>query len=83
MHQSAHMLGLPLPSELIMQMQIDAHYCAATWRYMQELAVTHRDMTTLVSMDDKHKVNVGEPGYPLAAAEIGKQWGIMISANAL
>lgn len=24
-------------------------------------------------MDDKHKVNVGEPSYPLAAAERGKQ----------
>ena len=28
---------------------------------------------TMVSMDDKHKVKVGEPSYPLAAAERGKQ----------
>lgn len=27
----------------------------------------------MVSMDDKHKVKVGEPSYPLAAAERGKQ----------
>lgn len=40
---------------------------------MGELAVTHREITTLVSMDDKHKVKVGEPSYPLAAAERGKQ----------
>ena len=40
---------------------------------MCELAVTHREITTLVSMDDKHKVKVGEPSYLLAAAEWGKQ----------
>ena len=52
---------------------MDAHYCAAFWRYMREMAVEHRDIAVLVSMDDKHKVKVGEPGYPLAAAERGKQ----------
>ena len=29
--------------------------------------------TTFVSMDDKHKVKVGEPGCPLAAVERGRQ----------
>ena len=33
----------------------------------------HRELVTLVSMDDKHKVKVGEPSYPLASAERGKQ----------
>lgn len=32
-----------------------------------------RDKATLVSMDDKHKVKCGEPNYPIAAAERGKQ----------
>ncbi|CAB4016007.1 Hypothetical predicted protein [Paramuricea clavata] len=32
-----------------------------------------RELVTLVSMDDKHKVKVGEPSYPLAPAERGKQ----------
>ena len=40
---------------------------------MRELAVRHRELVTLVSMDDKHKIKVGEPSYPLAAAERGKQ----------
>ena len=34
---------------------------------------------TMVSMDDKHKVKVGEPSYPLAAAERGKQ--IIVGPN--
>ena len=40
---------------------------------MQEFAVHHRELVTLVSMDDKHKIKVGEPSYSLAAAERGKQ----------
>ena len=40
---------------------------------MRELAVRHRELFTLVSMDDKHKIKVGEPSYPLAAAERGNQ----------
>ena len=40
---------------------------------MREFAVQHRELVTLVSMDDKHKVKVGEPSYPLASAERGKQ----------
>ena len=52
---------------------IDSHYCAALWRYMREFAIQNRELVTLVSMDDKHKIKVGEPSYPLAAAERGKQ----------
>ena len=37
------------------------------------MAILHWDIVTLVSADDKHKVKVGEPSYPLAAAEHGKQ----------
>lgn len=40
---------------------------------MREFAIRNRELVTLVSMDDKHKVKVGEPSYPLAAAERGKQ----------
>ena len=38
---------------------------------MRELAVAHREITTLAWMINK--VKVGEPFYPLAAAERGKQ----------
>ena len=40
---------------------------------MREFAILNRVLVTMVSMDDKHKVKVGEPSYPLAAAERGKQ----------
>ncbi|XP_066928996.1 uncharacterized protein [Clytia hemisphaerica] len=52
---------------------VDAHYCAASWRYMREYAIKHRDIVHLVSLDDKHKIKCGEPSYPVAAVERGKK----------
>ena len=40
---------------------------------MREYAVQERDIVTLVSLDDKHKVKCGEPSYPVAAIERGKK----------
>ena len=40
---------------------------------MREYAVLHRDQCRLVSLDDKHRIKIGEPGFPVAAAERGKQ----------
>lgn len=40
---------------------------------MREYAVKERDVVTLVSMDDKHKVKCGEPSYPVAATVRGKK----------
>ena len=58
---------------------VDAHYCAAAWRCLRKLAITHRELATLVSMDDKHKIKIGEPLYPIAAAERGKQ--VLVGPN--
>ncbi|XP_033096588.1 uncharacterized protein LOC117100862 [Anneissia japonica] len=52
---------------------VDCHYASALFRYEKECAIMFRDHVTLVSMDDKHTIKVGEPGCPVAAAERGKQ----------
>ena len=52
---------------------VDAHYCAASWKYLREYAIKHRELVSLVSLDDKHKIKCGEPSYPVAAAERGKK----------
>ena len=52
---------------------IDSHYASALFRYLREFAVCYRSHCTMVSMDDKHTVKVGEPDYPVAGAERGKQ----------
>jgi len=51
----------------------DAHYGAAVFRYLCELAIKFREYTAFVCLDDKHKIKIGEPGYPLAAAEQGRR----------
>ena len=51
----------------------DVHYASAAFRYFMEMAVRFREYRVFLSVDGKHKVNVGEPGTPLAAVERGRQ----------
>lgn len=51
----------------------DQHYAAAVFRYLRELAVKFRDDALLVCLDDKHRCKIGEPGFPVAAAERGRR----------
>ena len=51
----------------------DAHYAAACFRYMREYALTLRSLCSFVCLDDKHKIKIGEPGFPVASAERGKK----------
>ena len=50
----------------------DAHYAATLYRYLREYAIKLREYCTMVSVDDKHQLKVGEPGFPVAAAERGR-----------
>jgi hypothetical protein len=50
----------------------DAHYASALFRYEREFALKFRDHVSFMSLDDKHTVKVGEPGYPVASVERGK-----------
>ena len=52
---------------------IDCHYASALFRYEKEFAIKFRSFTSFVCQDDKHSIKVGEPGYPVAAVERGKQ----------
>ena len=51
----------------------DAHYAAASFRYMREYALMVREHCLFVCLDDKHKIKVGEPGFPVATAERGRR----------
>ena len=51
----------------------DEHYAAALYRYMREYAIKLKEHCTMVSIDDKHRMKVGEPGFPVAAAERGRR----------
>ena len=51
----------------------DEHYCAALFRYQREFSLKYRNLTNFICIDDKHRVKVGEPGFPVAAAERGRE----------
>ena len=40
---------------------------------MRDYAVKYRNLFPFVCIDDKHTIKVGEPGFPLAAAERGRE----------
>lgn len=52
---------------------VDEHYCAAIFRYLREYALKFRNESFFVCLDDKHRLKVGEPGFPVAAAERGRR----------
>ena len=51
----------------------DSHYAAAVFRYQRELAVRFRSDAIFMCMDDKHRIKVGEPKYPVAATDRGRR----------
>ena len=51
----------------------DSHYAACIFKYMREYAIFVRDYCLFVCLDDKHRLKVGEPGYPVASAERGRR----------
>ncbi|RIA78868.1 hypothetical protein C1645_882972, partial [Glomus cerebriforme] len=57
----------------------DLHYASALFRYQKEMAILLQVNSWLIFMDDKHRCKVGEPGYPVAAVERGRQ--VIVSKN--
>lgn len=51
---------------------IDDHYTAAQLKYLKELAVKLNRVSSLFFMDDKAKINFGEPGHILSTGVSGK-----------
>lgn len=58
----------------------DSHYCAAQLKYLKEFVVKFRSNVCLVMEDDKHYINVGEPGLPLASLGRGRR--VMVTGPA-
>jgi len=52
---------------------MDDHYCAAVFKYMRQFAIKFRDECTFLCVDDKAKVDFGEPGYAVSTGVRGNQ----------
>ena len=57
----------------------DSHYVAALFRYQREMKIKFREYSAFICLDDKHRLFVGEPGYPVAAVERGKR--VIVARN--
>ena len=51
----------------------DAHYANAIFSFLRERATKHAESTSFCSADAKCKVNIGDPGFPIASVSRGKQ----------
>lgn len=51
----------------------DQHFCAANFKYMREYAVMNRDICSFYCLDDKSKVDYGEPGTAMSTGVRGKK----------
>lgn len=51
----------------------DEHYCAAMFKYIKQYAIKVHDDCTFVCMDDKSKVDFGEPGQYTSSGVRGKK----------
>lgn len=47
----------------------DEHYAVALFRYFCKFAARFKGVCQMVSLDDKHRMKIGEPGFPVA------EWG--------
>jgi hypothetical protein len=45
---------------LLRKKSVDAHYCAAIFRYLREFLIQYQQWACFISADDKHKVPIGE-----------------------
>ncbi len=58
---------------------IDSHYCAAIFKYLKHFAIMFRDHSAMVCLDDKHNIKIGEPDFPVAAVDRGKE--VLVGMN--
>ena len=49
------------------------HYAGAVYKYPREYAVNICDLASFVCIRNKHKILVGEPGFPVATLPLGHQ----------
>ena len=62
-----------LQQRMVRKSHDDDHYMNAPFNYAQEYAINIRDICCFICTDDKHKIDIGKPNFPLAAVPRGEQ----------
>ena len=60
---------------------MDQHYCSAIFKYMRHFAVLNRDNVSFFCVDDKSKVDFGEPGNAISSGVRGKKSIVPTTSN--
>ena len=68
-----------LQQRMVRKSHDDDHYTNALFKYAREYAINIRDICCFICTDDKHKIDVGEPSFPLAAVPRGKR--VLVAGN--
>lgn len=51
----------------------DEHYCASLFKLLRQYAIKFRDVISLICMDDKSKIDYGEPGIHISSGVRGRK----------
>ena len=62
-----------LQQRMVRKSHDDDHFTNALFKYAREYAINIRDICCFICTDDKHKIDVGEPNFPLAPVPRGKR----------
>ena len=49
----------------------DVHYAGSVYKFAREYAVSICDLVSFICTNNKHKISVGEPGFPVATLPCG------------
>ena len=55
------------------------HYANVIFKYARQYAVNVQDLCSFICTDDKHKISVGEPGFPLSVLPHGRR--VLVGLN--
>ena len=50
-------------------------------QYVKEFAIRFREHSHMFCLDDKHRMKIGEPGFPVAAAERGRRVMVKVGSS--
>lgn len=73
LYKSKVPLRMSIQTRQLRASHMDDHFCAAMFKYMREYSVLYRDETTFVCLDDKSKLDFGEPSLALSSGVRGKK----------
>ena len=72
LYKSKVPLRMTVQTRQLRATHMDDHYCSAQFKYIREYSVKYRDDVNFVCLDDKSKVDFGEPTMALSSGVRGK-----------